>query len=242
LPKALAPVRLSQIIKFVFCNLFTCQVIFPFAKPLTGFFISHHPFPPPRLLNSLNFLVLRAICQNPRSLHPLKTYTIPYVSLAEGNHNYQYVINNTFFDLFNHNIYAQANLNVALQVQKQNTLITLLFQIDGNISVNCDICLDEFALPVSVTKAVLVKPTGTNPDDADEDEIIIAQNDTEINVAQHIYDFITLAIPLKNVHPLNAKGEPTCNEKTLKEMQQHIASTQKENNTDPRWDKLKGLQ
>ena len=174
-------------------------------------------------------------------MNPLKTYTIQYVGLPEGNHSFKYHINNPFLALFEHDIYKDVNIDVMLQLNKHDNLITLLFNINGNITTNCDICLDNLIVPVAVTKAIIVKPAGTNPLDADQDEVIIAQNDTEINIAQHIYDFITLSIPLKNVHPLNEIGKPTCNAETLKEIQKHLTGNNQQKKSDPRWDKLKKL-
>lgn len=174
-------------------------------------------------------------------MNPFKTYSIQYVNLTEGDHQYSYVIDSAFFELFNHNVYNRALFNVKLDLNRNGSIITLVFNINGSITTECDVCLEELDVPIETTRVVLVKPAGTNPEDVDQDEVIIADNDSEINVAQHIYDFITLAVPPRNVHPVNAKGKSTCNPDVLKELNKHQPGMHESKDMDPRWEKLKGI-
>lgn len=174
-------------------------------------------------------------------MNPLKTYSIQYVNLDEGNHQYTYIVDNAFIELFNTSAFYEVNIKVDLQLLKHNTIITLLFNMTGHIVTDCDVCLEKLEVPLAVTKSVLVKPTGTNPEDVDEDEVIIADSDSEINVAQHIYDFITLAVPIKNVHTEDAEGNSTCNPDVLRELNKRQPGTHDTQETDPRWEKLKRI-
>lgn len=174
-------------------------------------------------------------------MNPFKTYSIQYVNLNEGDHQYNYIVDNAFFELFNHNVYNKARFDVMLHLNRHGNIITLLFTIKGSITTDCDVCLEELTVNIETVKAVLVKSADTNPDDVDEDEVIIADNDSEINVAQHIYDFITLAVPARNVHPTDKNGNSTCNPNVIKELDKHQPGTHDTQETDPRWEKLKGI-
>lgn len=159
--------------------------------------------------------------------------------MPEGIHSYSFNMDKAFFEGFNDKILEDATLKAVALLNKQRNLMLIDFAITGHVVLQCDICSDNFNYPVDIKKHIIVKPSGTNPQEADDDEIIIAENDSEFHVAQHLYDFVELAIPMKHVHLPDAKGKSTCNKKVLKEMAKHI--THHEHSTDPRWEVLKNI-
>jgi uncharacterized metal-binding protein YceD (DUF177 family) len=77
-----------------------------------------------------------------------------------------------------------------------------------------------------------------------EELLILPHGEFEIDVAQYIYEMIVLSVPLRRVHPgvkdgsLKTEALTKLNELTVKEQKE---VNKKEENIDPRWDKLKQL-
>jgi len=70
-----------------------------------------------------------------------------------------------------------------------------------------------------------------------ENVVMISSKEHEIDVSQYIYEFISLMIPMRNIHGEN-DGEG-CDPEILKEMEKHIVKDN--NSSDPRWDALKDI-
>jgi uncharacterized metal-binding protein YceD (DUF177 family) len=74
--------------------------------------------------------------------------------------------------------------------------------------------------------------------------LILPHGEFEVDIAQYIYEMIVLSVPLRRVHPgikdgsLKTEALTKLNELTIKEQKKEI---KKEENIDPRWDKLKQL-
>ena len=103
----------------------------------------------------------------------------------------------------------------------------------GSVHVQCHRCLEEFEMPLDITKVIIVKTSGEDKE-VDDDNIILADNAHDIHLAQHFYDVVSLAIPIKVTHPNNG-----CNEETLRTLEKYMVKN--ENTNDPRWDILKNV-
>jgi len=168
----------------------------------------------------------------------LAKYKIHYAGLKEGIHELEYQLNQEFFDLFEHPLVQGANIHIKLNLDKKSNMLILDFKAIGTVHVECHRCLEEFEMNLDVRKAIIVKTSGTE-NDADDVEVVIADNENEINIAQHLYDFISLDIPIKIVHPDKENGESGCDPEILKKMEPFMVKHQQD--SDPRWDILKNI-
>ena len=72
--------------------------------------------------------------------------------------------------------------------------------------------------------------------------MIIGKDDHEIEVGQFMYEFIILALPVKRIHPTDSNGNSSCNPDMLEKLNAHRAKeSDQKDQTDPRWDALKGI-
>ena len=77
-----------------------------------------------------------------------------------------------------------------------------------------------------------------------EELLILPHGEHQIDLAQYIYEMIVLSIPQKRVHPgvkegtLQTEALRKLNELQVKDVEE---VTKKEEEIDPRWDKLKQL-
>jgi DUF177 domain-containing protein len=81
---------------------------------------------------------------------------------------------------------------------------------------------------------------GSDSEDEDDDIITIAANEHELDLSQYIYEYITLSLPIKRVHPEDEKGNSTCNKEVLKKLEKFLIEEENKN-TDPRWNGLKNI-
>jgi uncharacterized metal-binding protein YceD (DUF177 family) len=167
----------------------------------------------------------------------LSTYIIHYAALKEGVHLFEYQLAQEFFDLFEQPIVEGANVLIKLSLHKTATMLVLDIHATGTVHVECHRCLEEFEMPLDIRKTLIVKSTGEESD-ADNVDVIIADTASEINLAQHLYDFISLALPLKIVHPDDENGNPACNPETLKKLETLMV---KQEQKDPRWEALRNI-
>ncbi len=170
--------------------------------------------------------------------HLKRIYSIPFAGLKLGKHNFDYTINNSFFDEIENSLLKKALIDVSLILDKHENMLILKFTSKGTISVECDRCTELFELPVESSNKLIVK-LGSEEEDAGEDEIVvISRNETFINIAPYIYEYVSLMVPLKKVHSTLKK----CNQETITVLEKLTVknSTKKtKNDTDPRWNVLK---
>lgn len=172
----------------------------------------------------------------------LKQFEVSFGGLSLGKHQFAFDISDKFFAYFDHTIIQHGKLQVALTLTKQTHMLTFDFNIKGTIHVECDRCSDEFELPIELAEQMIVK-FGDEAKEEDMDVFVIPHSETHINIAQQIYEYITVALPMHIVHPDDAKGKSTCNKAVLKELENinKVAKKIKEEKLDPRWDALKNI-
>jgi uncharacterized protein len=171
-------------------------------------------------------------------------YNIGFTGLTDGKHQFTFEIENKFFEQLGYTEFKKAKLHVQLELEKKPNMMIADFAIDGVVNLMCDRCTDYFDFPLSGTGNLIYKFSENDLDD--ENVVTIYPNETDIDVAQPIYEFTLLMLPARRVHP-----EGKCNQEMLKDIDNYlmVEQTAKEeqnevNNdeVDPRWaalDKLK---
>ena len=104
--------------------------------------------------------------------------------------------------------------------------------------ISCDRCLDDMEQSVETDNRLIVK---LGSETSEEDDMIVVNEDEGIlDMSWIIYEFIVLAIPIRHVHA-PGKCNPAMTQ-ALEELSADRSSDEESNQeTDPRWDKLKNL-
>jgi uncharacterized protein len=177
---------------------------------------------------------LRANCC---SLKSLRDYSIPFTGLKLGKHQFEFIITDAFFDEFEYSLVKKANLKCRVELERQETMIILNFQINGTIDANCDRCLAQYPQQVDIHEQQVAKFSEEAIGD-DEEIMILTKSDHEINIARLIYEYINVALPFITV--CNDEGNtPYCDKEMLESLNKLTANTEQNEKTDPRWDALK---
>jgi uncharacterized metal-binding protein YceD (DUF177 family) len=186
-------------------------------------------------------------------------FKLPLKSLPKGEHTYEYHLDKDFFKNMESADVRDADVKVDLKVTYNNDIYSLAFSLKGVLTVPCDRCLDDMQLDIDTTYSIKVK-YGDDYRDSD-DMMEIPESDDTLNVAYMIFDTASLAIPIKHVHPAGKCNRAMSS--LLKKHKAHVpgdedaeledelideidnlndSTDSPDNNTDPRWDKLKELQ
>ena len=172
-----------------------------------------------------------------------KDFLIPFVGLKLGKHKFEYQINNAFFEIFDYNEFQNSNIKVNVVIEKKSTMLEITFKHAGTINVPCDLTSEDFDMPIKGSMKLIVR-FGDAFNNDNEELLILPFGEFEIDVSQYIYETIVLSVPLRRVHPgikdgsLKTEALTKLKELTIKEQKKE---TKKEENIDPRWDKLKQL-
>ena len=172
----------------------------------------------------------------------LKQFNIPFIGLKQGKHLFDYEIDNMFFEAFGFNDFNSSKLEITLVFDKKSTFFELNLSVNGFVNVDCDTSLEPYEQEIKGNMPLVVN-FGTEYNDDNDEMIIIPHEYHEINIGQFIYELVILSVPTKKVHPKVLDGTMNSEALTkLKELEiKENKSSTKEDDIDPRWDKLKSL-
>jgi len=168
------------------------------------------------------------------------SYEIAFFGLSAGVHQFNYKLDNAFFEQFNKSPVKNAKIEVLLFFDKKNNFFELTFKLDGWINTLCDRCTEDYKLEIMDDHKLFVKLEDyQQAQNTNEDIIYINRNETHLNVTQFLYEFTVLSMPIKKSCNLNKNGLPECG----KDFGKYLTSPKviEKPPIDPRWEALKKL-
>jgi uncharacterized protein len=117
------------------------------------------------------------------------TYTIPLSGLKEGRHTIDFEIDKEFFEKFEESEVKEGSLIASIEMDKLSSHIDLVIRISGSVRICCDRCLEMFFHPVVCENRLLVN-LGKSINSIDPDILSVPTDEYELDLAQHIYEFI----------------------------------------------------
>lgn len=172
----------------------------------------------------------------------LRDFEISFTGLKLGEHQFDFKLDAAFFEAFDYQDFERTDLAAEMKMLKRETQMALELKIEGRVYVPCDLTNELFWLPLSAEAELMVK-FGEDFDDSEEDLLILPHGEHRFNVAQYFYEMAVLAKPLKIVHPdveAGKKGQEVLNRLEALSPQEP-EEKESDEDTDPRWDKLKDL-
>ncbi|MDO6601557.1 DUF177 domain-containing protein [Arenibacter palladensis] len=169
-----------------------------------------------------------------------KEFIIPFSGLKQGKHEFEYTIENKFFESFEYDEFNGANIKLDVTLNKMSTMMELEMKARGTVNVNCDLTSEPYDQKIKADLELVVKFGDEYNNDNDE-ILIIPHSEYQINIAQYVYEMLVLAVPLKKVHPGVLDG--SLKSEVLDKLEELQPKDTKENkeDIDPRWDALKKL-
>ena len=171
----------------------------------------------------------------------LSQYTLPFSGLSEGKHQFDFTVDDRFFAEFETSEVKKGELEIAVELEKRSTHLSLTFKIDGVVELVCDRCLENFSYHVESKRKLLVKFSEKQIEDEAE-LIYLRPTAFEVEIAQYIYEFVILSLPIRRIHPDGEDGKTLCDPVMIKKLEElrHHSNTLDEPD-DPRWNELKKI-
>lgn len=173
----------------------------------------------------------------------MQQYRIPFTGLKLGKHQFDFDIDEAFFKEFEYSLVKNGKLKAKLELDKQETMLILHFQIEGDIYQDCDVCLADFPNRIALEEREIVKFSNDELLENDTEEIILlTKNEHELDVSVLIYEYIMLAVPL--FKRCNDEGNTQWCDLEMIEKLQSLSSpdeNKEEDLADPRWEALKNI-
>ena len=144
-----------------------------------------------------------------------REFEIAFVGLKPGVHEFNYRIDDRFFEEYNEQDFRSPDANVKLLLEKSNGFMILRFEVGGKAEVTCDRCnsslpiqlFDEFKVMIKMTD----DPALMNDQEEDPDVYYISRGESHIDVKDWIYEFINLSIPMQKTCEYENMDGPYCN-------------------------------
>ncbi len=168
-----------------------------------------------------------------------RQYIIKFVGLSVGTHEFEFDINDKFFEQFTDSEIHKAKLKVDLVLLKQNTLMQMSFKIKGTVELECDRCVKNFDFPIEAEDNLVVK--FGDPEESTDEILVITEGESEADVSHYLYEYITLSLPARRV-ACEINEAFKCDEETLKKLYENSAPEEEEQEqTNPMWEQLNKL-
>lgn len=170
----------------------------------------------------------------------LDGYTVDLKGMPSDTVSYSWQADNDFFSTVQGPEIKHGLLDVALRVKRTSGAYELEFQLQGEVEVTCDRCLEPMVWPIKAQSTLKVVMGDTYADDGDM--VTIPEREGIINVAWNIYEFAALQIPLRHVHE-DGKCKNLASLGLAQGEEDDNLTSEKSDGaaTDPRWDALKKI-
>lgn len=168
----------------------------------------------------------------------LKSFEINLARLENGTHHFQFELVPDFFETFENNLVEDGFGKASLIMDKSESMMALNFTIEVDVLLICDVSLESYRESLICQKKHIVKFSLTSEELSDEISTIDMGMQI-LNVSGYIYEFVSLEIPMKKVHP-RLRGQERA-DLVYKYETPSLNDQEQENKIDPRWEVLKKI-
>src|SRR4029077_8175277 len=117
---------------------------------------------------------------------------------------------------------SQCDALVKLTLEKNTGFMILKFDVGGTLEVGCDRCGNKLPLQLWDEFKVIVKLSDDadkmNAEEEDSDVYYLNRTESYLHLADWIYEFINLSIPVTRMCPESEIGGPRCNKEVLEKL------------------------
>src|SRR4051812_7950888 len=148
-----------------------------------------------------------------------REYEIAFVGLKPGDHHFTHEITDKFFEPFQEQDFKNCQAVVKLKLDKKIGFMLLKFDVDGKVELICDRCGNNLQIQLWDEFNIVVKmvddPDTMNEKEEDPDIYYISKSESHFSIADWIYEFINLSIPMQRMCKEDEVGGPQCNLEVL---------------------------
>ncbi len=148
-----------------------------------------------------------------------REYDIAFVGLKPGFHEFDYQVDDKFFANYKETDFENCYASVKVTLEKNTSFMMLKFEVGGSVSVICDRCGNKLPIDLWDEFNLIIKqvenPEEMNDSEEDPDVFYISRTESHIHMADWIYEFVMLSIPMQRMCSEEEMGGPQCNKEIL---------------------------
>ena len=166
----------------------------------------------------------------------LDQYKIQFSGLKNGHYHFDFEITNSFFELTAFPDVQSGELSVSINLDKQENMMIFQFHIEGAVELVCDRCLEHFSYPLTIDEQLIVKQVVEIKESDDDALMYIDMQEHTLNFAHTLYEYISVSIPIRHIHPDIEPGVSGCDPEMIKKLEDYSKPQ-----FNSQWDALKDL-
>ena len=144
-------------------------------------------------------------------------FIIPLNGLASGENRFSWHAGKEFFETFENAEILDADLDVSVVAEKSGRYLGVDCEVDGAVTVACDRCLEDLAMPIGTDIMMSVKygdeDSSEDHQEGEREIVFVPEGEAELDLSQIIYDYVCLSLPMQRHHE---EGE--CNPEAMKHL------------------------
>ena len=144
-----------------------------------------------------------------------ENFIIPLNGLTAGKNEFFLHAGKEFFDSFENQEIFDADLQIRVLVEKSGRYIGVDCDIEGEVTVECDRCLEMLDMPIDTQVRLSVKfgdeQAAELGQDGEREVIFVKEDEAQLDMSQIVYDYTCLALPMQRTH-----GPGRCNPDAMK--------------------------
>ena len=158
----------------------------------------------------------------------MELYTISFKDLSSGSLQFGWNIDASFFAMYEMSEIGDANVEAQVNLMKHSNFLELKYVLNGWVEVACDRCLDPLRLDIAAEAQMYVRfgDEAGEVDSDDVDIVILPYGENHLNVAQYLYEYAHLSLPIRRVHPDDENGQSKCNAEMMNKLEQFLVKNQ----------------
>lgn len=125
----------------------------------------------------------------------LNDFDIDFIKFKNEKDAVRFEINDTFFTLKENSLYAQCDIAVEVACEKNDSTLTLVYEMVGHVYSQCERCLNDISIAVKITNNDVLKLT--NDEELLKQENYLSTNHQVYSTYDSIYEQICLSMPTR---------------------------------------------
>ena len=130
----------------------------------------------------------------------MKAFSVNIVGLSSKVHSLAYDFGDELFKAFGSDLISSGAFHADVALNKHETFIEADFHITGQVNLICDRSLEPFDFPIDEEHKIVFK-FGDHDEEVTDEIMMIHRDTATLELGQYMYEFISLAVPLKRLHP-----------------------------------------
>ncbi len=170
----------------------------------------------------------------------LAPFRIPAAILKADEASYEWKLGPDFLAIFDEEHEGiTGHFEVHMELHREGGLTTLEFNVQGIVDTSCDRCMVPINMAIESDYQMVVKHG--DPADSTDEVVFIDSDSSDLNVGQHIYDFILLSVPISHRIPdCDQMENSPCDTSILTYLSQNqVDEMPKGDKSESPWDDLK---